>query len=92
MLGKLMHFAKRISFLLSRRISAIKSPQILELSGIGRADILSKIGVKLKVELPGVGENVQVFVEGGTLTMSCIADELCHQHLGAYHVQYPHGT
>ncbi|KAF8153936.1 GMC oxidoreductase [Crassisporium funariophilum] len=38
---------------------AIKDPQILELSGIGRADILSKIGVDLKLELPGVGENVQ---------------------------------
>lgn len=39
--------------------SAIKSPQILELSGLGRTDVLSKIGVKTKVELPGVGENVQ---------------------------------
>ena len=39
--------------------SAIKDPQILELSGIGRPDILSKIGVDVKLELPGVGENVQ---------------------------------
>ncbi|KAG7097831.1 hypothetical protein E1B28_005149 [Marasmius oreades] len=38
---------------------AIKSPQILELSGIGREDILTKIGVPIKVSLPGVGENVQ---------------------------------
>lgn len=38
---------------------AIKSPQVLELSGIGRVDILSKIGVELKVDLPGVGENLQ---------------------------------
>lgn len=39
--------------------SAIKSPQVLELSGIGRPDVLSKIGVDLKIDLPGVGENVQ---------------------------------
>jgi hypothetical protein len=39
--------------------STIKSPQILELSGIGRPDVLTKIGVKTKVALSGVGENVQ---------------------------------
>lgn len=38
---------------------AIQSPKILELSGIGRLDILEKIGVDLKLELEGVGENVQ---------------------------------
>ncbi|KAF7345021.1 GMC oxidoreductase [Mycena venus] len=38
---------------------AIQSPQILELSGIGRPEILKKIGVELKIELDGVGENVQ---------------------------------
>ncbi|EEB89496.1 hypothetical protein MPER_12396, partial [Moniliophthora perniciosa FA553] len=38
---------------------AIKSPQILEQSGIGRPDVLSKIGVPVKVALDGVGENVQ---------------------------------
>jgi GMC oxidoreductase len=31
----------------------------LELSGIGRPDVLTKIGVETKVALPGVGENVQ---------------------------------
>jgi GMC oxidoreductase len=39
--------------------STIKSPHILELSGIGRKDVLDKIGVEVKVDLPGVGENVQ---------------------------------
>ncbi|KAF9073604.1 GMC oxidoreductase [Rhodocollybia butyracea] len=38
---------------------SLKSPQILELSGIGRPDVLSKIGVEVKVPLDGVGENVQ---------------------------------
>jgi choline dehydrogenase-like flavoprotein len=39
--------------------SALKSPQVLELSGIGRSDVLEKISTQLKVELPGVGENFQ---------------------------------
>ncbi|KAG6909080.1 hypothetical protein DXG01_002061 [Tephrocybe rancida] len=38
---------------------AIKDPQILEMSGIGRRDILSKIGIEPRIELPGVGENFQ---------------------------------
>ncbi|KAH9934323.1 GMC oxidoreductase [Fomitopsis serialis] len=36
----------------------IKSPQVLELSGIGRREVLEKIGVPVKVELSGVGENL----------------------------------
>ncbi|KAI0316393.1 GMC oxidoreductase [Amylostereum chailletii] len=38
---------------------AIKSPQLLEISGIGNATLLSSIGVEPKVDLPSVGENVQ---------------------------------
>ncbi|GJE93556.1 GMC oxidoreductase [Phanerochaete sordida] len=44
---------------------ALKSPQVLELSGIGRKDVLDKIGVSVKLELPGVGENVQEHVAAG---------------------------
>ncbi|MCV4076473.1 GMC family oxidoreductase [Pseudomonas monteilii] len=36
---------------------AIQSPQILELSGIGRADVLGEAGIPLKHRLDGVGEN-----------------------------------
>ncbi|KAJ7886669.1 GMC oxidoreductase [Mycena leptocephala] len=36
----------------------IQSPQILELSGIGRPEILRKIGVEMKIKLDGVGENI----------------------------------
>ncbi|KAG6830366.1 hypothetical protein H0H87_008312 [Tephrocybe sp. NHM501043] len=35
------------------------NPKILELSGVGRREILDKIGVEVKLELPGVGENLQ---------------------------------
>ncbi|MEM6665493.1 MAG: GMC oxidoreductase, partial [Pseudomonadota bacterium] len=38
---------------------AIGSPQILELSGIGRGTVLSAAGVALRHELPGVGECLQ---------------------------------
>jgi choline dehydrogenase-like flavoprotein len=38
---------------------AIGSPQILELSGIGRGDVLQKAGVAVRHELPGVGECLQ---------------------------------
>ncbi|CCM00565.1 uncharacterized protein FIBRA_02599 [Fibroporia radiculosa] len=44
---------------------ALKTPQILELSGIGRKDVLESIGVPVKVELPGVGENAQDHVSMG---------------------------
>jgi choline dehydrogenase-like flavoprotein len=37
----------------------IKSPQILELSGVGAADVLKTAGVKQLINLPGVGENLQ---------------------------------
>ena len=38
---------------------AIASPQLLLLSGIGDAVDLSKLGIKPKVDLPGVGRNFQ---------------------------------
>ncbi|KAF8817256.1 alcohol oxidase [Phlegmacium glaucopus] len=41
---------------------ALKSPHILELSGIGNPQILDKIGIPLKIDLPGVGENLQEHV------------------------------
>ena len=36
---------------------AVQSPQLLELSGIGRADVLREHGIEVQHELPGVGEN-----------------------------------
>ena len=38
---------------------AIQSPQLLELSGIGRSDVLRRAGVDVVHELPGVGENLR---------------------------------
>jgi choline dehydrogenase len=36
---------------------AVKSPQVLELSGIGQPDLLQSLGIEVKHELRGVGEN-----------------------------------
>lgn len=38
---------------------AVESPKLLELSGIGRGDVLARHGVTLRRESPGVGENLQ---------------------------------
>lgn len=38
---------------------AVKSPQLLMLSGIGPADHLRSVGITPVVDLPGVGENLQ---------------------------------
>jgi len=36
----------------------VKSPHILELSGVGQAPLLRKFGIPLVADLPGVGENL----------------------------------
>ncbi|KAL4950420.1 hypothetical protein BDW69DRAFT_187395 [Aspergillus filifer] len=38
---------------------AVKTPQLLELSGIGGADLLTKHGIEVLVDNPNVGENLQ---------------------------------
>jgi choline dehydrogenase len=38
---------------------AINSPQLLQLSGIGRGDYIKKWGLNVVADLPGVGENLQ---------------------------------
>ncbi|KAI0066612.1 alcohol oxidase [Artomyces pyxidatus] len=65
---------------------AIISPQILELSGIGDKDILTKLGIETKLDLPGVGKNVQEHMYCGAsyevrddrasefLTFDCLRD------------------
>jgi len=38
---------------------ALKSPQILELSGIGDSNVLKPLDIDVRVDLPGVGANMQ---------------------------------
>jgi choline dehydrogenase len=42
---------------------AINSPQLLQLSGVGRARELEEVGVEVVHDLPGVGENLQDHLE-----------------------------
>src|SRR5271165_5290900 len=38
---------------------SINSPQLLQLSGVGPADLLQRLGIPVVHDLPGVGENLQ---------------------------------
>ncbi|MDC5819303.1 choline dehydrogenase [Vibrio europaeus] len=42
---------------------SIGSPQLLQLSGIGPKSVLDKAGVKVELDLPGVGKNLQDHLE-----------------------------
>ncbi|MEO8908152.1 MAG: choline dehydrogenase, partial [Microbacteriaceae bacterium] len=42
---------------------AINTPQLLQLSGVGNAAELAKLGIRSVVDLPGVGENLQDHLE-----------------------------
>jgi choline dehydrogenase len=53
---------------------AFLSPQILMLSGIGDAEELSRVGIEVKTELPGVGKNLQDHAGLPLLTESLEAD------------------
>lgn len=56
---------------------AVATPPLLERSGIGAGPVLQRLGIPVKVELPGVGENLQdhlqlrpVFKVSGTKTLN----------------------
>lgn len=55
--GKTTHIAADREVILCA--GAVASPQLLMLSGIGPRDHLQDIGIETKVDLPGVGENLQ---------------------------------
>jgi choline dehydrogenase-like flavoprotein len=40
-------------------MGALRSPQILELSGIGNPSVLDELGITIRKSLPGVGSNLQ---------------------------------
>ncbi|WP_108444952.1 GMC family oxidoreductase [Halomonas denitrificans] len=62
---------------------AIGSPQLLQLSGIGPADLLAEHGIPVVADLPGVGENLQdhlqirsVYRLTGARTLNTLANSL----------------
>ncbi|ESK92538.1 choline dehydrogenase [Moniliophthora roreri MCA 2997] len=69
-----------------------QTPQILELSGIGDHDILSKFGIKTLVHSPGVGANLREVMESSSFYPSTVqpAPEPGKAHV-SFHLalQYP---
>lgn len=63
--GKAMAYTAEREVLLSG--GALNSPQLLMLSGIGPADELRRFGIKVVVDAPGVGENLQDHLDICTL-------------------------
>ncbi len=62
---------------------AINSPKLLELSGIGNADLLTRLGIAVVVDRPAVGENLQdhlqirtVYKVANTLTLNQLTNSL----------------
>lgn len=50
---------------------ALHSPQILMLSGISPAKSLEEAGIPVKIELPGVGRNLQNHPSGSSVQFRC---------------------
>ncbi|MBX9590522.1 MAG: GMC family oxidoreductase N-terminal domain-containing protein [Hyphomonadaceae bacterium] len=55
---------------------ALQSPQLLQLSGIGPADLLRQLGIGVAVDLPGVGENLQDHYQARTIVRLCQPNSL----------------
>jgi choline dehydrogenase len=55
--GRLSQAAAKAEVILAA--GSIGSPQLLEVSGIGSGEVLSRYGIEVKRELPSVGENLQ---------------------------------
>ncbi|WP_316359577.1 GMC family oxidoreductase [Devosia sp.] len=57
------HGGKRVTARAGREVilaaGAVNSPKLLELSGIGRPDVLGALGIAVNHQLDGVGENLQ---------------------------------
>jgi choline dehydrogenase len=63
---------------------AFNSPQLLQLAGIGDPEHLGEVGVDTRVELPGVGANMQdhleVYIQHASTQPVSIAPWLAHHH------------
>jgi choline dehydrogenase len=59
---------------------SINTPQLLQLSGVGPAAVLERVGVAVRHDLPGVGENLQdhleVYVQHGSRQPVSVAPAL----------------
>jgi choline dehydrogenase len=60
---------------------SINSPQLLELSGIGQPELLRRLGIEVRHELPGVGENLRDHYAPRML-WSVTAPGVCYNQMG----------
>ena len=67
---------------------AINSPQLLMLSGIGPADHLRSRGIDVRLDLPGVGDNLQDHLDVCTLVYC--KEKITYDHLGDLSVALPY--
>ncbi|ATG45639.1 GMC family oxidoreductase [Phaeobacter piscinae] len=85
--AKVHHKGKPVSVTASKEVvlsaGAVNSPQILQLSGIGPAELLKEHGIDVVMDQPFVGENLQdhlqiraVFKVKGTKTMNTLANSM----------------
>jgi choline dehydrogenase len=86
--GARVHRPGRIDSVSARKevvlsAGAVNSPQILQLSGIGPADLLKQHGIEVVMDSPYVGENLQdhlqiraVYKVQGTRTLNTLANSL----------------
>ena len=61
---------------------ALNSPQTLMLSGIGPADRLNSLGIKSKIHLPGVGQNLQDHA-------TVVLQNMCTKSFPIHKVEHP---
>ena len=65
---------------------SIQSPQLLQLSGIGPAELLHALGIAVAHELPGVGENLQDHI-GGRIVYRCMRCNTIHEVTRSWRLQ-----
>lgn len=56
--------------------STVQTPQLLELSGIGNSTLLKSLGITPLIDLPGVGENLQVGIFISTPSIALLNDRI----------------
>ncbi len=60
---------------------AVQSPQLLQLSGIGPADLLRSHGIPVRHDSPGVGENLQDHLQMRTIVELAVRGESLNDHV-----------